>query len=156
MKIDICIKPNLHTKLLHQPSGEGWREKRTCTTEFFISATKQCHCFDNFTQNISQHNLLKMVLLHSHSRVGGNNRAHFEPETIYIVTVGAVPSQLFGCRAASAHMHVITHTLCSGVERDRLCLPKWRSWLYSLLWLSLDGLHVGDLVASVWFAVTQC
>lgn len=33
-----------------------------------------------------------MVVLLPLSRVGGNNRAHFEPETIYIVIVGSVPS----------------------------------------------------------------
>lgn len=51
-----------------------------------------------------------MVLLHSHSRVGGNNRAHFEPETIYIVTVGSVPSLLLGVEPAPAHTHARNHT----------------------------------------------
>lgn len=58
---------------------------------FFFFAIKQRLCFDSFTQNISLHNLLKMVLHYSHSRMGGNNTAHFEPGTIYIVTVGALP-----------------------------------------------------------------
>lgn len=72
------------------------RERRKLVPHIFYFCYKQCHCFDIFTQNISLRNLLKMVLLHSHSRVGGNNRAYFEPETIYIVTVGSVPSQPLG------------------------------------------------------------
>ena len=54
-----------------------------------------------------------MVPLHSHSRVGGNNTAHFEPETIYIVTVGVVPSQPSGVvphRHTHARNHAHTHT----------------------------------------------
>lgn len=39
---------------------------------------------------MSFRNLLKMVLHYSHSRMGGNETAHFEPGTIYIVTVGAL------------------------------------------------------------------
>lgn len=67
-----------------------------CRKLFFSLLQNSAIVCDIFTQNISLHKLLKMVLLHSHSRVGGNNRAHFEPETIYIVTVGSVPSQYLG------------------------------------------------------------
>ena len=66
-----------------------------------------------------------MVLLHSHSRVGGNNRAHFEPETIYIVTVGSVPSQLLGVELrrhtdARNHTHARTRTLQWSGKRQTL------------------------------------
>lgn len=52
--------------------------------------------------------MLKMVLHYSHSRMGGNNTAHFEPGTIYIVTVGALP--LSRSRYGVAQMLVITNS----------------------------------------------
>lgn len=70
-----------------------------------------------------------MAVLHSHSRVGGNNRAHFEPETIYIVTVGSVPSDYFSVEVE--HIHIYMY---SGVAKDRHSLPR-RSWMCSPLWL---------------------
>ena len=93
---------------------------------------------------------------------GWHNTAHFEPETIYIITVGVVPSQLLGVELhqhtharnhACIHTHIDIH--CIGVVRDRLCLPKWRSWLWSPQLFSLDGLHVGYLVVSVGFTLTE-
>lgn len=97
--------------------GEG--ETRACSSKFLFFAIKQYHCFDSFTQNISFHNLLKMVLPYSHSRMGGNNTAHFEPGTIYIVTVGAAPLQLFSIEPhqdtdASNHTRARTHAQRKG------------------------------------------
>lgn len=66
-----------------------------------------------------------MAALLSLSRVGGNNRAYFEPETIYIVTVGSVPSQHLRVelhqqtRACDrARTHTRTHTAAVWKEAD--------------------------------------
>lgn len=70
-----------------------------------------------------------MVLLHSHSRVGGNNRAHFEPETIYIVTVGAVPLQLSGVEPHQHnHAHIHTHIAMVWKETDFVYLSGGVGW----------------------------
>lgn len=101
----------MHTELFCIKAGRLEREELVHQC-FLFFATKQCRCFANFTQNISLCHMLKMVLLHSHSRVGGNNRAHFEPGTIYIVTVGSVPSQRSGVephRHTDARTHTHTH-----------------------------------------------
>lgn len=101
-----------------------------------------------------------MVVLHSHSRVGGNNRAHFEPETVYIVTVGSVPSllgvELHRHTDASNHTrthpntHAQTHIAVVWKDLDFVYLSGGAG-CSPLLWLSLENL----LMVSVWFTLTQ-
>lgn len=71
---------------------------------------------------ISLHVLLKMVVLLPLSRVGGNNRAHFEPETIYIVIVGSVPSRHLRVelrRHTHDHtLHIFKHTHVAALWKE--------------------------------------
>lgn len=120
------LRPSSHRNIsiLSRPRMGGWR----VPCNFYLFGTKQCHCFDNFTQNTSFCMVLKMGPLHTHSREGGweQQSALWTWNNLHCYTwIVAIPGF-----ADNSNPPTHTHT-STQMWKHRF---KWWGWLQPLLW----------------------